>query len=114
DAAKAKGVATTDLTIDAALKLIAKPKQKKPEDTSKGKPASVVKGGVEPADDPPQRRDEAVAKEWMKPLAVDELVIVLREMFDADYLGSLARALASQTAHMVPLTANAGSAGSFV
>src|SRR5262249_23623583 len=54
-AAAAKSVATTDLTIEEARKLIATPKSKpnKPKDTSKGKPPSVAKGGVEPGVEPP-------------------------------------------------------------
>jgi len=51
-AARSKGVVTTELTIEAALKLIATPKKNKPDDTSKGKPAKVVKGGVEPGNEP--------------------------------------------------------------
>lgn len=50
-AARAKGVATTDLTIEAALKLIAKAKP------DKGKPPAVVKGAVaEPASEPTLHR----------------------------------------------------------
>src|SRR5215471_3509471 len=49
-----QGVATTDLTIELALSLIATPKKTKPDDTSKGKPDSVVKGSVEePGNEPP-------------------------------------------------------------
>lgn len=40
-----------------------------------------------------RKTNEGIAKEYLKPLDVDELVVVLREMFDAEYLGKLARAI---------------------
>jgi len=40
-----------------------------------------------------RKSNEGIAKEYLKPLAVDELVIVLKEVFDADYIGRLAKAL---------------------
>ena len=36
-----------------------------------------------------QKGNEGIAKEWLKPLGVDELVFVLMEVFDAEYLKGL-------------------------
>jgi hypothetical protein len=52
-----------------------------------------------------KKSNEGIAKEWVKALAVDELAVVLREVFDAEYLGRLARAL---TPIMRPQEQNAG------
>jgi hypothetical protein len=120
-AAAAKGVVTTDLTIELALSLIATPK---PDNgTGKGKPDQAITSGGKPTPEVMQAREAAnaeaeakaladkdanIARQYLKPLDVDELVVVLREMFDAEYLGRLARALTpSQHAPMQPLTANA-------
>jgi hypothetical protein len=40
-----------------------------------------------------KKGNEGMAKEWLKPLDVDELVFVLKEVFDAEYIGKLAKAL---------------------
>src|SRR6516165_8780529 len=40
-----------------------------------------------------KKGDEGIAKEWLKPLDVDELVIFLRQVFDAGYMGRLRTAL---------------------
>lgn len=87
--AASKNVKITDLGIDQARKALAKPKSK----DSANKPTKAVKAGVEPGNDPPSAKDEDVAKEWMRPLEFDELAIVLKEMFDVDYLSKLAMAL---------------------
>ena len=76
-AAKAKGVATTDLTIEAALKLIAKPKVEKSE---KGKPNSVVKAAVEPASEPPMRLQAPDAA--LEGLANDEMFHTLWNVYE--------------------------------
>src|SRR5262249_12431177 len=39
-----------------------------------------------------KKTTEGIAKEYLKPLAVDELMIFLRQLFDADYLSKLAQA----------------------
>jgi hypothetical protein len=39
------------------------------------------------------KSNEDSAKEWVKSLDVDELVFVLKELFDAEYIGKLAKAL---------------------
>jgi hypothetical protein len=39
------------------------------------------------------KTNEGMVKEWLKPLDVDQLVFVLKEVFDADYIGRLAKAL---------------------
>jgi hypothetical protein len=98
EAAKAKGVATTDLTIEAALKLIAKPKTNadKPKDTSKGKPTSVGKGAVEEPGNEPQPRSIApdVALDG---LANDEMFHTLQNVYEnrqeefLDLVGMLAQ-----------------------
>src|SRR6516162_5504572 len=40
-----------------------------------------------------KKGDEGIAKEWLKPLDVDELVIFLRQVFDAAYIGRLGKVL---------------------
>jgi len=73
-----KGVATTDLTIELALGLIAKPKPEKPD---KGKPASVVTGAVaEPAIEPPA---QLVAPDIaLEGLANDEMFHTLWNVYE--------------------------------
>jgi hypothetical protein len=44
-----------------------------------------------------KKGDEGIAKEWLKPLDVDELVIFLRQVFDAGYMGRLRTALTPPT-----------------
>jgi hypothetical protein len=91
--AASKNVKVTDLGIDEARKALAKPKS---NDSAKGNASKVskaVKAAVEPAIEPASTKEEDLAKEWMRPLEFDELAVVLREMFDADYLSKLARAL---------------------
>src|SRR5262249_39339662 len=39
-----------------------------------------------------KKSNESIAKEYLKPLAVDELVLFLRQLFDAEYLSKLAQA----------------------
>jgi len=75
-----KSVATTDLTIERALNLIATPKQTKP-DTSKGKPDSVVKGGVEePGNEP---RSASVAPDVaLEGLETDEVFHTLQNVYE--------------------------------
>jgi hypothetical protein len=94
--AASKNVKVTDLGIDEGRKALAKPKStdNASKSGSVNKPSKAVKAGVEPAIDPPSRKEEDVAKEWMRPLEFDELAIVLKEVFDADYLSKLARAIA--------------------
>jgi len=78
-AAKVKGVATTDLTIDAALKLIAKSKQDKGNSGNKSKKSN--KGGVvEPGNEPPpplQAPDAA-----LDGLALDEVLHTLWNVYE--------------------------------
>jgi hypothetical protein len=44
------------------------------------------------------KTNEDAAKEYLKPLAVDELVIVLKQVFDAEYVKRLAAELARPVA----------------
>jgi hypothetical protein len=44
-----------------------------------------------------KKGDEGIAKEYLKPLDVDELLIFLREVFDAGYMGRLGTALRPTT-----------------
>jgi len=39
-----------------------------------------------------KKTNEGIAKEYLKPLAVDELMIFLRQLFDVEYLSKLAQA----------------------
>ena len=88
--AAAKSVRTTDLTIDDALKLLAKPPKADTSDSGKASEAAKP-GGVEPAD---SHSDEDVGKEWLRALDVDELVIWLSGLHDTEYLTMLCAALA--------------------
>jgi hypothetical protein len=92
-AAAAKSVAVTDLTIQDARKLLAKPKPTKTTPPAPTTNQSAVKAAVEPADEPDSPSDEDVGKEWLEVLAPDELVAVLREVHDDDYLRELSKAL---------------------
>jgi hypothetical protein len=68
-AAVAKSVKLTDLNIDTALKLLAKPKA---NNGSGGKTGTkTTNGGVDP---PATKTSEDVGKEWLRSLAVDDLV----------------------------------------
>jgi hypothetical protein len=95
-AAAVKNVVTTDLTIDAALKLLAKP-----PDPNKGngsgnasKSAKATKSAVEPANEPARPRDEDIARQYLKEVwEPDELITVLREVRGAEYLAELSAAL---------------------
>jgi len=88
-----KSVATTDLTIELALNLIAKPKAK---DSSKGKPDSVSKGGVEEPGNEPTPRTVApdVALEGLE---TDEVFHTLQNVYEnrQDDLLELTRRLAA-------------------
>jgi hypothetical protein len=89
-AAAAKNVRTTDLTIDDALKLLAKPRK---NDNGTGSNTNVAtKGAVDPPD---SKTLKDAGKEWLRALAVDELVIVLKEIHrnDTEYLQELSAAL---------------------
>jgi hypothetical protein len=79
-----------DLSIRAMLKLLAKQKTEEQKAKAKPKPKTTTKAAVEPpdADD-----DEEIGKEWLRALAVDDLITWLKEVHDADYLKDLAAAL---------------------
>jgi hypothetical protein len=90
--AAAKSVRLTDLTITEARALLAKPKP----DTNgkkKGGSGSGDKGGVEPGNEPDADNEEEVGKEWLRALAVDDLITWLKEVHDTDYLLELSEAL---------------------
>lgn len=90
-AAAAKSVRLTDLTITEARALLAKPK---PDASGNGgKPTKVVKAAVEPGDEPDADNEEEVGKEWLRALAVDDLITWLKEVHDTDYLLELSAAL---------------------
>jgi hypothetical protein len=92
--AATKNVKVTDLGIDEARKALAKPKSNT-DKTSKDKPAGVVKAAVEPANEPNDRRDEDIAKQYLAEVwDASELVDVLRQVRDIDYLMELATAVA--------------------
>jgi DUF3102 family protein len=89
-AAAVKNVVTTDLTLDAALKLLSKSKAdpNKDKDDEGRKSVSATLGAVEP---PLSDEDEEAA--WLRNLAVDELIILLREVCGTEYLRELHAAL---------------------
>jgi len=97
-AAAAKSVRVTDLTITQARGLLAKPKS-----DSKKKHTKQPEGGVEPADEPDTGSEEKVGKEWLKVLAADELVSILKEFRDDEYLQELSAALAKVLPKVDPL-----------
>jgi hypothetical protein len=55
------------------------------------------------------KSSEGSAKEWLKALDVDELVFVLGEVFDAEYLSKLARALTPTPPTSTPTMQPSGS-----
>jgi hypothetical protein len=73
-----KSFATTDLTIELALNLIAKPK---PEKSNKGKPDSIVKGGVEEPGNEPTPRSVA-PDAALKGLENDEVFHTLQNVYE--------------------------------
>jgi hypothetical protein len=99
-----KSVATTDLTIELALNLIAKPKPDKPKDSSKGKPDSVSKGGVEEAGNEPAPRTIApdVALEGLEN---DEVFHTLQSVYENrqdDFLDLVRKLAASLGMTLMP------------
>jgi hypothetical protein len=111
--AAAENVVTTDLTLDTALKLIAKPSKKATNNTGSetngAETGSKASGGASEPEGEPDTQDGNdseddtddgeddgwnVAKDWLKPLAVEALIVVLRETYDTDYLTKLCAALA--------------------
>jgi len=56
------------------------------DDGGKKKPPPVVE---EPGDEPDTPSDEEVGKEWLRVLAADEVVAVLREVHDIEWLKEL-------------------------
>jgi hypothetical protein len=85
-AAAVKSVKTTDLTIDDALRLLAKPK----DDNNSEMPQDNGEVDERSA----QQSDEDSAIGWLKALAPDELVILLRQIHGAEYLTALSAELA--------------------
>jgi|SRR6516165_9407232 hypothetical protein len=75
------------------------------------KKAAALLAEKKPRGPQPQRKktDEDVGKEWLRVLDVDELVFVLRELFDAEYIGKLARALIPTQPTSTPVTQPIGS-----
>jgi hypothetical protein len=67
--------------------------------------AAKAKAAVKPA---AKKTAEGIAKEYLKPLDADELVIFLRGVFDAEYIGKLARALQPTTMQPSGSNASAG------
>ena len=91
-AAAARNVKPTDLTIDEALKLLAKPPKTASDDDAETGSKASGKAAVEP---PEIRTSKDIGKEWLRAMAVDELVIVLKEIHrnDTEYLQELSKAL---------------------
>jgi len=102
--AAAKNVKLTDLSIDAALKLLAKPK---PESGDKPKSNKAAKAAVaEPATEPPQAMlgppDEIVKR---LELEYGDMFEVLKRKYDQDDLLSLTERLAAHLKmKLVPVT----------
>jgi hypothetical protein len=90
--AVAKSVRTTELTIDDALKLLAKPPKANNGKTSKTGSTATTKGAVA---QPDSRTPKDAGTEYLRALAVDELVIVLKEIHrtNTEYLQQLSAAL---------------------
>ena len=117
--AAAKNVKLTDLTIDAALKLLSERKtsndNKKSDNKSNAKKSSkAVKAAVEPANEPNSRKDEDIAKQYLAEVwDASELVDVLRQVRDIDYLRELETAVAKalQPTPTAPQTASSAASG---
>jgi hypothetical protein len=91
-AAEENGSGAADLSMRAMLKLLKKPKTDEQKAKAKQpKTTTNPKAAIEPSE---TKRDEEVGKEWLKELAADELVAVLREFRDDQYLRQLSAALA--------------------
>jgi len=109
-AAAAKGVVTTDLTIELALSLIATPKRDK---GNSGQPAEIITGGGKPTPEAMKAREaanavaeaaalaekerkrgdlDAVKRCIKEVLAADELIAIAREVRDADYVKEIVTA----------------------
>jgi len=104
-----KGVATTDLTIELALSLIATPRPDKPDNTTKAKLDSVVKGGVEEPGNEPQ--PATIAPDMaLEGLANDEVFHTLWNVYEnrvADLLDLTAKLAESLGMTLMPLPATA-------
>jgi DUF3102 family protein len=93
--AAAKSVTLTDLTITQARELLAKPKPTNGNGSDKAKANKVAKAAVEPGNKPDTRTEEAIGREWLKALEVDELVGWLKEIHrnNTGYLQELSAAV---------------------
>jgi hypothetical protein len=99
-AAAAKSVGSTDLTIDEARKLLAKPK---PEPEPKDSGGDEQKYDDLEEDD--NESDEDTAVEWLRALAADELVDWLQRVKDSEWMRDLAGRLAAHLKmKLVPVT----------
>jgi Protein of unknown function (DUF3102) len=108
-----KSAAVADLTLEDAVRLLKPPEREAdpevgawnaivkkvfeddstettPTKATKRKVSTPTAAAVEPPD---EKSDEDVGKEWLKELAADELVAVLKEFRDDEYLRELAAAL---------------------
>jgi len=56
--------------------------------------AAALLSKAKPRGKPPNKPGKGEPEDWLKALDVDELVIVLRQVFDSEYIGRLAKALA--------------------
>jgi hypothetical protein len=119
-----KSAAVADLTLDDAVRLLKPPEyQADPEveawnkaikdvadianatetattKTTKKKISTSTAAAVEAPD---EKSDEDVGKEWLKELAADELVAVLKEFRDDEYLRELATALSKALSAKIDL-----------
>jgi hypothetical protein len=106
-AAEENGSGAADLSMRAMLKLLKKPKTDEQKAKAKQpKTTTNPKAAIEPSE---TKRDEDVGKDWLKVLAAHELVAVLREFRDDQYLRELSAALAKVL--RPPIQAGAPTAG---
>jgi hypothetical protein len=81
--AATKNVKITEIGIDEARKALATPKKNKPDDTSKGKPAKVAKGGVEEPGNEPKSGSASVAPDVaLEGLETDEVFHTLQNVYE--------------------------------
>jgi hypothetical protein len=102
-AAAAKNVEPTDLTIDAARNLLAKPRATATsESDSHSDSESVTDEGSDDGQEEKEKgesdetEEEVVGKKWLETLAPDDLIFWLKEVHDDEYLKELAAKLAKE------------------
>jgi len=109
-AAAAKNVEPTDLTIDAARQLLAKPRtttnastaDTSDSDSESETDADEESDSQEEKDESDETEEEVVGKKWLETLAADDLIFWVNEVHGVEYLKELAAALAKELPPTLP------------